>query len=126
MPTYEYACEACGHHWEAVQSMKDDALKKCEKCKKPKAKRLISAGTGFILKGGGWYSDLYSSSKATKESSTHDTKSESSSDTSTTSSDKSTHKGSGKSDSSGDGKSKTDGAKKGAGKSAKSSSSSKD
>lgn len=63
MPTYEYACDACGHAWEAFQSIKDDPLTKCPSCKKKKAKRQISAGTGFILKGGGWYSDLYASQK---------------------------------------------------------------
>src|SRR3954468_14181414 len=60
--TYEYACEACGHQWEAEQSIKDAPLKKCAACGKEKAKRLVSGGTGFLLKGGGWYSDLYSSS----------------------------------------------------------------
>ena len=63
MPTYEYACQACGHEWEATQRMSDDPLEDCPKCKKPKAKRQISAGTGFILKGGGWYSDLYGSTR---------------------------------------------------------------
>lgn len=67
MPTYEYACEACGHHWDAVQSMKDAVITRCPKCKKHKAKRLVSGGTGFVLKGGGWYSDLYSSAKARKD-----------------------------------------------------------
>jgi putative FmdB family regulatory protein len=60
--TYEYACEACGHQWEAEQSIKDAPLKKCAACGKEKAKRLVSGGTGFLLKGGGWYADLYSSS----------------------------------------------------------------
>jgi putative FmdB family regulatory protein len=60
--TYEYACEACGHQWEAEQSIKDAPLKTCAACGKEKAKRLVSGGTGFLLKGGGWYSDLYSSS----------------------------------------------------------------
>jgi len=60
--TYEYACEACGHQWEAEQSIKDAALKKCAACGKETAKRLVSGGTGFLLKGGGWYADLYSSS----------------------------------------------------------------
>jgi putative FmdB family regulatory protein len=63
MPTYEYACQACGHAWEATQRMSDDPLRDCPSCGKPKAKRQISAGTGFILKGGGWYSDLYGSPK---------------------------------------------------------------
>lgn len=60
--TYEYACEACGHQWEAEQSIKDAPIKTCVACGKEKAKRLVSGGTGFLLKGGGWYADLYSSS----------------------------------------------------------------
>lgn len=85
MPTYEYACDACGHQWEASQSIKDDPLKKCPSCKKMKAKRQISAGTGFILKGGGWYSDLYASSSSKKSDSS--TSESATSSTSSTSSD---------------------------------------
>jgi putative FmdB family regulatory protein len=59
--TYEYLCEACGHQWEAEQSIKDRPLDKCVSCGAAKAKRLVSGGTGFLLKGGGWYADLYSS-----------------------------------------------------------------
>ena len=59
--TYEYVCEACGHQWEAEQSIKDSPLKTCASCGENKAKRLISGGTGFLLKGGGWYADLYGS-----------------------------------------------------------------
>ena len=62
--TYEYVCEACGHQWETEQSIKDSPLKTCVSCNASKAKRLISGGTGFLLKGGGWYADLYSSSTA--------------------------------------------------------------
>jgi putative FmdB family regulatory protein len=61
MPTYEYACTACAHEWEFEQSIRDEPLKSCPRCKKKTARRQISRGTGFILKGGGWYSDLYSS-----------------------------------------------------------------
>lgn len=61
MPTYEYACSSCAHEWEAEQSIKEDALKDCPSCNQPTAKRQISRGTGFILKGGGWYADLYAS-----------------------------------------------------------------
>ncbi len=68
MPTYEYACDACKHEFEAVQSIKDDPITKCPKCKKPKARRMIG-GTGFILKGGGWYADLYSGPSNGKKSS---------------------------------------------------------
>jgi putative FmdB family regulatory protein len=62
--TYEYVCEACGHQWEAQQSIKDSPLKKCVSCSADKAKRLVSGGTGFLLKGGGWYADLYGSPAA--------------------------------------------------------------
>jgi putative FmdB family regulatory protein len=61
--TYEYACTACGHEWEAEQSIREAPLKKCPKCGKLHAKRMISRGAGFILKGGGWYADGYGSSK---------------------------------------------------------------
>lgn len=96
MPTYEYLCESCGAEWEAEQSMKDSALTKCEKCGKETAKRLISRGGGFILKGGGWYSDLYGSTPKTtpkesgeKAASTESKPAETSS-TSTTSTESST------------------------------------
>ena len=54
MPTYEYACKACGHLWEEIQKMSDPAVEVCEKCGEKRAQRLISQGN-FILKGGGWY-----------------------------------------------------------------------
>jgi len=63
MPTYEYGCGECGSQWEEVQRITAPPTEICPKCGKPAAHRLISAGTGFILKGGGWYSDLYSSAK---------------------------------------------------------------
>jgi|SRR5580704_3664009 putative FmdB family regulatory protein len=63
MPTYEYACGACGHQWEQVQRIVEAPIEVCPKCAQSSAHRLISGGTNFILKGGGWYSDLYSSSK---------------------------------------------------------------
>jgi putative FmdB family regulatory protein len=70
--TYEYACEACGHQWEAEQSIKDQPLKRCVSCGKDKAKRLISGGTGFLLKGGGWYADGYGSKSSSSASSSEE------------------------------------------------------
>lgn len=58
MPTYEYGCEACGKTWELEQRITESPIKKCPKCGKLKARRLISGGT-FMLKGGGWYADGY-------------------------------------------------------------------
>jgi putative FmdB family regulatory protein len=63
MPTYEYGCASCGSEWEEIQRITEPPVEVCPKCGKSTAQRLISAGTGFILKGGGWYSDLYSSAK---------------------------------------------------------------
>ncbi|MCC6555870.1 MAG: zinc ribbon domain-containing protein [Polyangiaceae bacterium] len=62
MPTYEYACASCAHEWETEQSIKEAPLTECPRCHSATARRQISRGTGFILKGGGWYSDLYASS----------------------------------------------------------------
>ena len=59
--TYEYLCSACAHVWEAEQSISEAPLKACPSCKKDAAKRQVSGGAGFILKGGGWYADLYGS-----------------------------------------------------------------
>jgi putative FmdB family regulatory protein len=50
---YEYECNSCNHKFEAEQSMRDKPLSKCPKCNK-KIHRIISGGTGFILKGTGW------------------------------------------------------------------------
>ena len=65
MPTYEYACKSCGNAWEAVQRITEDALDTCPKCNQKTAQRQLSGGS-FILKGGGWYADLYSSSGGSK------------------------------------------------------------
>ena len=86
VPTYEYACTNCGNEWEAEQSMKDAALTECPKCHNQTAKRQISRGAGFILKGGGWYSDLYSSSTKSSSSDTKSTEGASSSSSSSESS----------------------------------------
>ncbi|MDQ8039602.1 MAG: zinc ribbon domain-containing protein [Rickettsiella sp.] len=54
MPIYEYQCDACGHHFDTIQSFKDEALIHCPVCGEPSLKKLISA-PAFHLKGTGWY-----------------------------------------------------------------------
>ena len=66
MPIYEYACDKCGHEFEREQRITDDPVKTCPECRSRKVKKLISQ-TSFVLKGGGWYSDLYSSSNGKDE-----------------------------------------------------------
>lgn len=53
--TYEYKCKNCGYCWEHESKINEDPLKECPKCKEETATRLISGGTGFQLKGSGWF-----------------------------------------------------------------------
>jgi putative FmdB family regulatory protein len=62
MPVYEYACDKCGHEFEREQRITEPPVKTCPHCRARRVRRLISR-TAFVLKGGGWYSDLYSSAK---------------------------------------------------------------
>ena len=65
MPFYEYLCQACGQHHEAMQKMSEAPLTTCPHCGKSKLKRLISAPV-FRLKGGGWYETDFKSDKEAK------------------------------------------------------------
>lgn len=70
MPTYEYICEKCGHHFDQFQSISAQPLTVCpkERCGqktwgKGKVKRAISGGAGLIFKGSGFYITDYRSEK---------------------------------------------------------------
>ncbi len=62
VPIYEYVCEACGRLSEFMQKVSDRPALKCPECGEARLARIVSR-TSFRLKGGGWYSDLYSSPK---------------------------------------------------------------
>ena len=53
MPTYQYACTACGHQLEAVQSFSDEPLLECPVCE-GRLRKLFSA-VGIVFKGSGFY-----------------------------------------------------------------------
>ena len=53
MPTYQYACTACGHQLEAVQTFADDPLTECPACE-GRLRKLFS-GIGVVFKGSGFY-----------------------------------------------------------------------
>jgi putative FmdB family regulatory protein len=66
MPTYEYACNKCGHEFEQFQSMADKPLTDCPQCLRKKrgrgsVKRKMSGGAGLIFKGSGFYITDYRS-----------------------------------------------------------------
>lgn len=52
MPTYEYQCSQCGLQFERHQSMKDVPVKECPECGGV-VQRMVSGGSGFIMKTAG-------------------------------------------------------------------------
>ncbi len=50
MPNYEYDCSHCGLKFERLQPIAEDPVSECPECL-GKARRLISAGMGIIVKG---------------------------------------------------------------------------
>jgi putative FmdB family regulatory protein len=65
VPTYQYACNACGHQLEIVQSFSDAALTECPACK-GQLRKLFSA-VGIVFKGSGFYRTDSRSGTATSE-----------------------------------------------------------
>lgn len=61
MPTYDYVCDACGHEFEAFESIKADPQTICPTCEAPKLRRKIGAGAAILFKGSGFYQTDYRS-----------------------------------------------------------------
>ena len=61
MPLYEYECKQCKRRMEKIQKFSDEPLTECPHCG-GHLERLVHA-PAVSFKGGGWYADLYSSSK---------------------------------------------------------------
>lgn len=74
MPTYQYACTACGHQLEAVQSFSDPALTQCPVCD-GRLRKLFSA-VGIVFKGAGFYRTDSRSAATTGEATTTSPKAE--------------------------------------------------
>ena len=53
MPTYQYACTACGEQLEAVQSFSDASLTTCPAC--GGTLRKVFSAVGVVFKGSGFY-----------------------------------------------------------------------
>jgi len=52
MPMYEYECTRCGHQFERHQRMSDKPVEACPECGST-VRRLVSGGTGFLMKEAG-------------------------------------------------------------------------
>ena len=64
MPTYQYACTACGEGLEVVQKFSDDALTECPAC--GGSLRKVFSAVGIVFKGSGFYrNDSRGSGKST-------------------------------------------------------------
>ena len=77
MPTYEYQCKTCGHHFERVQRFSDAPLTECPECSG--VIRRVIHPAGIVFKGAGWYktdSRRSSSDDSSSKSSTEAAKSD--------------------------------------------------
>ena len=61
MISYTYLCRCCDTEFEIEQSIKDEAIAECPKCRVCTSNRLIVGTGGFILRGDCWSRDLYAS-----------------------------------------------------------------
>ena len=61
MPIYEYECRSCGKTVDVLQKVSDPAPAVCSACGAPSSLERVVSRTSFVLKGGGWYKDLYGS-----------------------------------------------------------------
>lgn len=75
MPIYEFECSECESNFEIMQKMSDPVPEICEKCGKKHTLHKKVSSTSFHLKGGGWYKDLYSSTKPGESSTSSSTSS---------------------------------------------------
>lgn len=97
MPTYQYACTACDHRFDEVQSFSDPSLTECPECSG--RLRKLYGSVGVVFKGSGFYrtdnraksssstpaSDNGGSAKESKPSTSDKSSSTSNSSSSTTS-----------------------------------------
>jgi putative FmdB family regulatory protein len=68
VPTYQYACTACGDQLEAVQSFTDEPLTECPACQG--RLRKLFGSVGIVFKGSGFYrNDSRESSNGSRKAS---------------------------------------------------------
>lgn len=65
MPFHDYRCVECEKEYEVFYRSQSEREREeegevCPQCGSNKKEKLVSTGTGFILKGSGWAKDGYS------------------------------------------------------------------
>ncbi len=70
MPTYEYACQSCGHHVEVYQRFSDEPLTECGVC--GGQLRKVFHPAGILFKGSGFYATDSRAARAKSSSSSDD------------------------------------------------------
>lgn len=103
MPTYQYACTACDHAFDQVQSFSEPSLTECPQCA-GRVRKVYNA-VGVVFKGSGFYRN--DSRSANKSDTTTATPSKSETGAKSDSSAGSSTSDSGSSSASGDTKSST-------------------
>jgi len=66
MPIYPYVCTACGHEFDALQKISEDALSECPSCGESTLRKRLAA-PAFQLKGTGWYETDFKNSGKGKQ-----------------------------------------------------------
>ncbi len=75
MPIYEYVCDHCGHHLEALQKISEEPLIYCPECAESSLRKKVSAAA-FRLKGTGWYETDFKNNEKDKKKDSHRKKEE--------------------------------------------------
>lgn len=70
MPTYEYACQSCGHHVEVYQRFSDEPLTECGVC--GGQLRKVFHPAGILFKGSGFYATDSRAARSKSSSSSDD------------------------------------------------------
>jgi putative FmdB family regulatory protein len=85
MPIYEYSCQSCEKTIDVLQKVSDPTPETCSACGATGSLTRLVSRSSFVLKGGGWYSDLYGSTKKDGASTSSDSGSAASTSTASSS-----------------------------------------
>lgn len=59
MPIYDYICNSCGQEHEIAHSISEPNRKECPACKENHLQKLVTAPSGIVFNGAGFYETDY-------------------------------------------------------------------